>query len=100
MNRINILTRTIGLMDYENDKSIYYSSPARLVYVALRDLMEKFGDLMVVGVSCDFAGAQAALADGTIDVFLMADRLEDCTGVSALGASVRTISIPRWCFIA
>lgn len=46
--------------------------------------MEKFGDLMVVGVSCDFAGAQAALADETIDVFLMADRLEDCTGVSAL----------------
>ena len=63
---------------------VFIIHPQRLVCVALRDLMEKFGDLMVVGVSCDFAGAQAALADGTIDVFLMADRLEDCTGVSAL----------------
>lgn len=63
---------------------VFIIHPQRLVCVALRDLMEKFGDLMVVGVSCDFAGAQAALADGTMDVFLMADRLEDCTGVSAL----------------
>ena len=39
---------------------VFIIHPQRLVCVALRDLMEKFGDLMVVGVSCDFAGAQAA----------------------------------------
>ena len=63
---------------------IFIVHPQRLVCVGLKDVMEKFGDLTVVGTSCGFAGMEKALAEGGVEVFLMADRLEDLTGITAL----------------
>ena len=63
---------------------IFVAHPQRLVCVALKDILEKFGDFQVVGFGSDYASAGAVLASGQVEVFLTADRLQDLTGVSAL----------------
>lgn len=63
---------------------IFVAHPQRLVCVALKDILEKFGDFQVVGFGCDYASAQSVLEGGEVEVFLTADRLEDLTGISVL----------------
>ncbi len=63
---------------------VFVAHPQRLVCVALKDILEKFGDICPVGTSCDFAGAEEALASDEVEIFLTSDRLADLTGVSVL----------------
>lgn len=63
---------------------VFVAHPQRLVCVALKDILEKFGDVRPVGFSCDFAGAEEALVSGEVEIFLTSDRLIDLTGISVL----------------